>query len=63
MTATLPHLIASVISTGGALVSATAALYTVTLTIIALTAVFARTPDRRHAAQKTLATLIRRRSL
>jgi hypothetical protein len=62
LTTTLPHLLTDAISTSATMVASATAVYTVTLTTIALTAVFARTPERRQAARETLATLIRRRS-
>jgi hypothetical protein len=55
----LTHLTAGAASTAVTTLTLAAALYSITLAVIAFTAVYGRTAERRHAAHQTLAVLIR----
>ena len=55
----LTHLTADATSAAVTTLALAAALYTITLAVIAFTAVYGRTAERRHAAHQTLAVLIR----
>jgi hypothetical protein len=59
VTTIVTHLSADATSTAFTMVTVATAFYTITLAVIALTAVYARTTERRHAAHKTLAILVR----
>jgi hypothetical protein len=59
----LTHLSTDVASTAVMTLALAAVLYTITLAVIAFTAVYGRTAERRHAASKTLTVLIRHSKL
>jgi hypothetical protein len=59
----LTHLTAGAASIAVTTLALAAALYRITLAVIAFTAVYGRTAERRHAAHQTLTALIRHSKL